>query len=67
MTAAELLEETNQAILACLKAQAYGSGPKSLQRARLAELRELRAELQREVALESAGGNMCSLGMQVDA
>lgn len=54
MTAAEKLEEVNTAITKVLGGgQAYQMGSRKLTRADLGELREMRRELQAEVAAES--------------
>jgi len=54
MTAAEMLEEVNTAITKVLGGgQAYQMGSRKLTRADLGELREMRRELQAEVAAES--------------
>lgn len=63
----ELLDETNDAISACLKSQAYTIAGRNQQRARLQELKDFRADLiaELEAASDSSGG-MCSLGIQVE-
>ena len=64
-TARELLAETDQAILACLKSQSYSAADRSLNRAQLSQLRELRTDLLHEINEEANGGMMASLG-QID-
>jgi hypothetical protein len=65
VSASDLLAETEAAISACLKSQAYTIGEREQQRARLSELRELRRDLLQEVQAGNAGGCMATLG-QVD-
>lgn len=65
-TAAELLEEVNDAISSCLKSQAYTIRGRNQQRARLQELQALRRELIGEVNESAANsGSMASVG-QID-
>lgn len=60
MTKTELLEQVNQAISAILlTGQSYTIGSRSLTRANITELRKLKADLEAEVASESAN---CLLG-----
>ena len=62
-TSAEMLEQVDAAISALVtgKTKAYSIGDRSVTRNNLGELRELRADLQREVA--AAGGNViCKSG-----
>ena len=54
VTTAELLADVNRAIRAILRgAQSEQAGGRSKSRARLAELRELRRELQAQLAVET--------------
>jgi hypothetical protein len=65
-TASELLDACNDAILALIGgAQSYSIAGRSVTKANLAELREMRTELQKEVQDASNGGSMCTLG-QID-
>jgi len=65
-TAAELLAETEAAISACLKSQAYSIRSRSQQRARLAELMAARRELLGETQEASTNsGSMATVG-QID-
>lgn len=65
-SASTLLDETNAEISRLLSgAQRYTVRGKSLDRARLKDLRELRQELLAEVQQESNGGSMTSLGIMV--
>lgn len=66
MAAADLLAECEAAISACLKSQAYATGDGLKQeRARLAELQDLRRQLLSEVQESANGGQWCSVG-QID-
>lgn len=65
MAAADLLTEVETAITAILSgAQSYSLRGRSVTRANLAELREFRRELQEEIASDTAGGSMTTLGYQ---
>lgn len=62
-TSAELLEETNAAISACLSSQQYTIRGRMQQRARLQELQAFRRELLTEIAESSVNsGYMASVG-----
>jgi hypothetical protein len=64
-TAAELLEETNEAISRCLTSQSHSIAGRNQQMAQLSQLQAMRASLLEEVQGSQNGGQMCSVG-QID-
>jgi septal ring factor EnvC (AmiA/AmiB activator) len=61
-SAQQLLDETNDAISACLKSQSYTVAERSQQRAKLQELQQFRTQLLQEIQDGSGGGQMSSVG-----
>ena len=59
-TAQELLDEVETAISSCLTAQASTARGRSLERARLSDLREFRRDLKKEIG---NGTSMSSVGI----
>jgi len=65
-SAADRLAEVQAAIGRCLTSQSYTTRARTQQMAQLRDLRAMEKELQQEAGMESAGGSMASLGMQVE-